>query len=158
MHTWTTKPKCSNTIQSKTRNVGATNSCDLPKLHPFTTSTIDTYGSQEAGSQSWCSAYEKKKNVLQRALRSEPLFSLLWFIGTIAPSSFQVLNIPLICSSQASTWSNSLKMNRKKAKHWAGKMKEISGHKYQEKHWCLQFKAAEGINTFSFYQSKNVKT
>lgn len=89
-----------------------------PKVHPLQSWVWHSYGSREAEPLSWCTAYEKKTNVLRRALRLEPLFSLLWFIGSIVTSILPVLNVPLICSSRACTWNNSLKMNEKKAKHW----------------------------------------
>lgn len=89
-----------------------------PRFHPLQSWVWHCYGSREAEPLSWRTTYEKKTNVLRRALRLELLFSLLWFIGSIVTSFLPVLNVPLICSSRACTWNNSLKMNEKKAKHW----------------------------------------
>lgn len=88
-----------------------------PRFHPSQSPGWHSYGSREAEPLSWRAAYEKKTNVLRRALRLELLFSLLWFIGSIVTSFLPVLNVPLICSSRACTWNNSLKMNEEKAKH-----------------------------------------
>lgn len=88
-----------------------------PKFQPLQSWVWHSYGSWEAELLRWCATYEKKTNVLRRALRLELLFSLLWFIGSIVTSFLPVLNVPLICSSCACTWNNSLKMNEKKAKH-----------------------------------------
>lgn len=99
-----------------TRSVGA-QSCSRPTFPPLQSWSWHSYGSWEAKRQSWRTAYEKKTNVLQGALRLELLFSLLWFIGSIVTSSLPVLNVPLICSSRICTWNNSLKMNERKAKH-----------------------------------------
>lgn len=108
---------CNALAELNTRNVGI-HSHNRSKFHPLQSRVWHSYGSREAELLRWCAAYEKKTNVLRRALRLERLFSLLWFIGSIVTSFLPVLNVPLICSSRACTWNNSLKMNEKKAKHW----------------------------------------
>lgn len=110
-------------------------------LSPFTSLELALLWLMRGKGQSWRTAYEKKTNVLQGALRLELLFSLLWFIGSIVTSSLPVLNVPLICSSRVCTWNNSLKMNEKKAKHWGlwdeGAGDGEIGKKVSEPRWRL---------------------
>lgn len=106
-------------LQNRTRNVGTHSHWLKAQVSPITISSLTLlWLARGRAPLSWCSTYEKKTNVLRRPLRSELLFSLLWFIGSIVTSFLLVLNVPLICSARACTWNNSLNMNEKKAKHW----------------------------------------
>ena len=99
--------------------------CPGPKLPPLQSRAWHTNSTREAGPLSWHPTYEKKTNVLQRALKLELFFSLLCFIGSVVTSFLPVLNIPLICSSQALTWNNSLKMNETKENIEGWEMRDL---------------------------------